>query len=56
MIYEYVKRFGEISKITIFPGTSYGHLEFKDVSAVQDLMKDMDAPNIKNLKFYEKER
>ena len=53
---EYACKFGEISRVTILPGQSYGHLEFKDNESVQRLMQDMDAPSIKELKFYEKER
>lgn len=56
VINEYVSRFGKVKKITIFPGTSYGHLEFENVESVQKLMSDMDGPNIKTLKFYGKDR
>ena len=52
VIHEYVSKIGNLIRITIFPGTSYGHLEFASVDDVAKLMQDMDTPNIKTLKFY----
>ena len=55
-IYKYCSRFGQVAKITIFPGTSYGHIEMDSAESVSRIMQDMDAPNVKTLKFYGKDR
>lgn len=31
IVSEYCRRFGEVKRISIFPGISYGHLEFANV-------------------------
>ena len=56
VILDYSQKFGKISKLTVFPGTSYGHMEFEIVESAQSLMNDMDGENIKVLKFYGKDR
>src|SRR4051812_41616093 len=49
-------QFGKVSRISIFPGTSYGHLEFEDAESAKRLMADMVAENVKTLQFYGKDR
>ena len=56
LIIRYCSQFGEISKVTIFPGISYGHLEFKEVESAVALMKSMDSENVKTLIDDKKER
>ena len=46
----------EPKTISIFPGTNYGHVSFKSASDAEKVMEQMDGQNVKNLKFYGKER
>jgi hypothetical protein len=47
---------GEIKNLTIYPGSNYGHVEFKDVSSAEKLMTTaMDCPNCANIVFPESE-
>jgi hypothetical protein len=48
LIQSYASQFGELKSITIFPGISYGHLEFKDVNDGIKMMSDV-SENIKVL-------
>jgi hypothetical protein len=49
LISEYCSKFGTLKHITIFPGISYGHIEFDNVEAGALMMKDLDTDNIKVL-------
>ena len=42
--------------MTIYPGSNYGHIEFKEVSSAERLMTTaMDSPNCANIVFPESE-
>lgn len=56
LVSQYAGRFGKLARITIFPGLSYGHLEFESSDAVTSLMSDMDAQNVKSITHAGKER
>ena len=50
LITSYAKKFGQVVRITIFPGISYGHMEFESVEAAARMMADIDRENVKTLK------
>ena len=56
MVSNYATQFGELKRITIFPGISYGHLEFTNKEDAVKLLADLDAENIKVLTQAGKER
>lgn len=49
LIQEYARKFGDIARITIFPGISYGHIEFKEEAAASKMIADFDSENVKVL-------
>ncbi len=56
LIRGYLSQFGEIKRITIFPGISYGYVEYESPEAAIKMMKDLDQDNIKVLTQDKKER
>jgi alkylated DNA repair protein alkB family protein 8 len=56
LINDYCKKFGLVGRITIFPGISYGHVEYSDASSADLLMQDLDGENVKVLSQGNKER
>jgi len=56
LIASYAGRFGKLQRITIFPGISYGHVEFAEPASSQALMADLDGENVKVLSQGTKER
>lgn len=56
LVSQYTGQFGKLARITIFPGLSYGHLEFESSDALNNLMSDMTAPNVKSITHAGKER
>jgi hypothetical protein len=56
VILDFVKKHGDVKRISIFPGINYGHLEFENVESSIKVMKAMDEPNVKTLNFYGKDR
>ena len=49
LIQSYASQFGKLNSITIFPGISYGHIEFSDPESGARMMSNFDAENIKVL-------
>jgi len=56
LLSSYASLFGPISRITIYPGLSYGFLEFQSALSSELLIKDLDADNVKVLNQHGKER
>ena len=56
LIREYLSQFGDIKRITIFPGISYGYVEYESPEAAIKMMKDLDQDSIKVLTQDKKER
>ena len=38
LVYSYAQQFGDVETATIFPGISYGYLEFKDMDSAIKLI------------------
>jgi hypothetical protein len=49
LISDYFSQFGVIKRITIFPGISYGFVEYESPESSIKIMKDLDQENIKVL-------
>ena len=49
LIQTYASSFGQLSRITIFPGISYGHLEFQRAEEGAKMLADLEAENVKVL-------
>ena len=47
LISDYAKKFGELIRITIYPGVPYGHLEYSSPDGVLRLLADTDSENVK---------
>lgn len=49
LITDYCHKFGAVKRITVFPGMSYGHIEYADAEGAMRMMADFDGENIKLL-------